>query len=293
MPALLRELDEALGNAQPEATAIGALLAKHASFFAFALGLSTADILGYQQVPDEQIAQRLATRLQRALLFARINEFAVPRGTPTAIRALLHVLRHGEIGGSNVGEFVAKRADALAPLLKMAPDILRRYTGECDDYVARSLWPSARRAAWRAERDKGARDAVLAQSAVETFGRGVRWHGERAYFEPTRISALLRSPSKFVRFYDQRCIDIVISRDALKGVLQVWRELYRDLVLYADPEGLHARWKEGRGGFNARSKRKEARRARGATSLLPVLLSHSSYFPRGQWLGRTAAQNVQ
>ena len=166
------------------------------------------------------------------------------------LRELVQLLRFPEEGVANIGAFLFEQADALAPELGSSAEDLRASADMPDEVVA----PRVRaRLARRREMDQERRaseDAEVAMRAATTLGRTVRWTQQGAVLDADLMlgEVLADRERKFIAFTGED-FTVAIERDTLARAAMV-RRIYIDVAACVDAEGLHVRWRGGRGGYN-------------------------------------------
>jgi hypothetical protein len=166
------------------------------------------------------------------------------------LKELAQLLRVQEEGAANVGAFLAANADELAPALGSTPEDLRASVDLHDEVVA----PRVRaRLARRREMDqerKALEDAELAMRAATTLGRTVRWTEQGAVLDMDLLldDVLADRSMKYIAFKGPD-FTTAIERDTLARTSSL-RRVFIDVAAYVDADGLHVRWRGGRGGYN-------------------------------------------
>jgi len=166
------------------------------------------------------------------------------------LRELQQLLRVPEDGAANIGAFLCEHAEALAPELGSSAEDLRASADMPDEVVA----PRVRvRLARRREMDqerKAAEDAEVAMRAATTLGRTVRWTEQGAVLDADLMlgDVLADRERKYIAFKGED-FAVAIERDTLARAAMV-RRIYIDVAACVDAEGLHVRWRGGRGGYN-------------------------------------------
>ena len=201
------------------------------------------------------------------------------------LRELLQLLRVPEEGACNLGAFLAANADALAPALGSSPEDLQASVEMPDEVVApRVKARLARRRELDQERDRQ-EDAEVATRAAATLGRTVRWTEQGAVLDTDLLlgDVLVDREKKYVTFKGED-FTVAVERDTLARAAMV-RRIYLDVAACVDADGLHVRWRGGRGGYNWKPRFvAPADRERVLTVALPPLVRAAVPRP-GAWLG--------
>ena len=204
---------------------------------------------------------------------------------PRELKELALLIRCPERDSTNLSDYLASNAEALAPFFNATPANLRSTAALRDEDVAPGL---RHRLEWisRAVEDKRrARAAERAARAAATLGATARWTEYGAVLD---VELLLRDvladrTKKYIAFKGAG-VDVPASRNTLVQVARLRR--LHDLVAFVDGEGLHFRWKGGRGGYNWRP---QVVHPADADRVLTVPLRpvHPASVPtrRGEWLG--------
>jgi hypothetical protein len=176
---------------------------------------------------------------------------AKPRNSLAELERLLRV---AEIGGTNLGEYLAEAGEDLAQRLGVEAQDLRALVHLPDEDLARHLRPHFER---RAEHRASIRaDAVqrLALAAAEQLAATAVWRDEAAVLDirvllgellvdTTQKHVLLDATSFTSRF------QVSVPRSMLVNVARVLGAR-PDIGAWVDEAGLHFRWNQGRGGLN-------------------------------------------
>jgi hypothetical protein len=170
------------------------------------------------------------------------------------LRELALLVRAPEPGSTNLGAFLADNASGLAQVLGVPAGNLQE-TSTLDD---EELAPRVRRLLGRH------RDALLQQDldrrrqrsleAAERLGGAARWTDLGAELDVDLLlgELLADRTRKWVSFTTDEGSATLIPRHLLAATVPL-RRLHIDLAAVVDPDGLHFRWRGGRGGYNWRS----------------------------------------
>jgi len=205
---------------------------------------------------------------------------------PRELRELFALVRTSEPGSNNIGEYLAANAEELAPFLHATPANLRSASALRDEDVAPKLRHHLEGISRGAEEERRARLGDRAARGAATLGATARWTEQGAVLE---VDLLLRDvladrTKKYIVFKGVG-VDLAIRRNTLVQVAAL-RRLHIDLVAFVNTEGLHFRWKGGRGGYNWRP---QVVPSADADRILTVSLrpAHPASVParRGAWIG--------
>jgi hypothetical protein len=164
---------------------------------------------------------------------------------------LVFLLRSPEHDSNNIGVYLAAHADVLGPVLRTAPEVLRRASTLTDERVVPEL---RRRVASVLGDDKVERAGAVSERSTRgarLLGQTVRWTELGGVLD---IDLLLHDviadrQNKYVAFVRGEQPRVVVRRDTLARSTPLRRNVL-DLVAFVDELGLHFRWKAGRGGLN-------------------------------------------
>ncbi len=174
----------------------------------------------------------------------------------SSLADLERLVRFAEVGGTNLGEYLAECAEDLGPRLGIEAEDLRSLVHLPDEALARQLGPYFER---RAEQRAAIHaDAVqrVSRAAAEQLARTALWRDYAAILD---IRVLLGE-----LLVDTTRSYILLDATGLAGTFQVAlpRSLLvnvsksigarPDLGAWVDEAGLHLRWNQGRGGLNLR-----------------------------------------
>ena len=166
------------------------------------------------------------------------------------VRELGQLVRVAEEGAHNLGAFLFAHADDLAPALGSTPEDLRASVDMPDEVVA----PRVRaRLGRRREMDRerqALEDSELAMRAATMLGRTVRWTEHGAVLDTDLLlgDVLADRGKKYIAFKGEG-FTTAVERDTLARTASL-RRVFIDVAGYVDAEGLHVRWRGGRGGYN-------------------------------------------
>ncbi len=170
------------------------------------------------------------------------------------MRELVQLLRVPEEGACNLGAFLFAHAEELAAALGSSPEDLRASADLPDEVVA----PRVRaRLARRRELDQernAVEDHEIAVRAASTLGRTVRWTEQGAILDTELLlgDVLAERAMKYVSFEGEG-FTVAIERDTLARTASL-RRVFIDIAAYVDADGVHLRFRGGRGGLNWKSR---------------------------------------
>ena len=121
--------------------------------------------------------------------------------------------------------------------------------------------------------------------AAAVLGRTVRWTEQGAVLDTDLLlgDVLVDREKKYVTFKGED-FTVAVERDTLARAAMV-RRIYLDVAACVDADGLHVRWRGGRGGYNWKPRFvAPADRERVLTVALPPLVRAAVPRP-GAWLG--------
>jgi hypothetical protein len=200
------------------------------------------------------------------------------------LRELAQLLRAPEPGSTNLGSHLAEHADVLAPLLRTTPRDLRAGANDVDEVVAPKVQGRLESAERELRDECDRRRAEVSIRAAHTLGATTRWMEGRAVLEVDLLLGDLLADKrvKFVVFEEEDQVSITVARWMLADVRPL-RRIHLDLVAWVDGEGVHFRWRGGRGALNWRP---QVVPAGAETSVLAVLLrARRIRQTHGAWLG--------
>jgi hypothetical protein len=206
---------------------------------------------------------------------------------PRELKELALLVRSPEPDSTNLGDYLASNAEALAPFLNATPANLRSAAYLRDEDVAPKLRHRLEGIGRRAEDERRARLADRAARAAATLGATARWTEQGAVLDVDLLlrDALADRTKKYIAFKGAPNIDVAVRRNVLAQVAGL-RRIHIDLVAFADADGLHFRWKGGRGGYNWRSQVVlPADADRVLTVHLRPARTAAARSDRGAWLG--------
>jgi hypothetical protein len=185
------------------------------------------------------------------------------------LRELARLVRSADADCLNVADFVVDNAAELAPLLHTTEVDLRNTAGQADDVVARVVRGRLQLALEEQREQRRDAAAATARNAAVEIGRTARWHERGVVLdEGLVLGNLLADPrTKHIAFM-LPFITVVIEVEVLRRA-RLLQRTYIDLACFIDSDGLHFRWKAGRGQLNLMS-RKVAPAATRAALEVPI-----------------------
>jgi hypothetical protein len=205
------------------------------------------------------------------------------------VRELALLVRAPEPGTTNLGEFVADHASELAQVLDMDARWLEAVRATDDeDVVARVRQFLGRARDQHVQQDLDRR-RQHSLAAAERLGATARWTdlGVELDVDVLLGELLADRTRKWVAFTMDQGVATIVPRHLIAATVPL-RRIHLDLAGWIDPQGLHLRWKGGRGGYNWRSHEVHARFADLVltVSLAPKVVLHVPERRRGgAWLG--------
>jgi hypothetical protein len=199
------------------------------------------------------------------------------------LRELALLVRAPEPGTSNLAAHAVENADVLGEVLHVLPKYLRGLEGRDDDEVAPRLRRWLEVAGSAALDSRQARRATQSLRAASIIGDNPRWTDGRAVLDVNLLLGdLLADRTRVFLSFHLPGHEITVERRTLADVTFV-RRVYLDVVGFADADGLHFRWRGGRGGFNWKTQVVPAHQR---DRVLDVTLRAPHLSPaRGAWLG--------
>ena len=166
------------------------------------------------------------------------------------LQELVQLLRIPEEGACNLGAFLASHAEQLAPALGSSPADLRASVDMPDEVVAGRVRARLRRRREMDQERERQEDAERAMRAATTLARTVRWTEQGAVLDTDLLlgDLLADRARKYIAFKSEDFTTFV-ERDTLARTCML-RRLFLDVAACVDADGLHVRWRGGRGGYN-------------------------------------------
>lgn len=171
------------------------------------------------------------------------------------LRELARLARVSEPDGTTIGAFVAGHAAELAPLLHTHEEALTTAGGDRDEVVLRTLRGPLQHAVVEVRDQRREIAAATARNAAVQLGRTARWHERGVVIdEGLALGPLLADlRTKHVAFM-LPFITVIIEVQVLRRA-RLLQRTHIDLACFIDGDGLHFRWKAGRGQLNLTSRK--------------------------------------
>lgn len=172
----------------------------------------------------------------------------------SSLAELEKLVSFAEVGGTNIGEYLATGGEDLAQKLGVEAEDLLTLVDLPDDALVQELRPYlVRRAEHRAAIHA---DAVgrLARAAAEQLASTAVWRSDAAVFDVRVLlgELLVDTSCSYILFdatgFSSRFL-VALPRGLVVNTAKIVGGR-RDLGAWADEGGLHFRWNEGRGGLN-------------------------------------------
>jgi hypothetical protein len=167
------------------------------------------------------------------------------------LRELALLVRVPEPGSSNLGGFLADNASELAQVLELPVDKLEAARVIDDEELA----PHIRQVLKRAHDQHVQRDLerrrLRSLEAAGRLGASATWTDLGAELDVELLlgELLADRTRRWVAFTTDQNVARVIPRHLLAGTAPL-RRIHLDLASWVDAQGLHFRWKGGRGGYD-------------------------------------------
>ena len=166
------------------------------------------------------------------------------------LRELALLLRAPEPGSTNLTSHLTEHADVIGEELRIAPKYLRALEGQEDEHAAPRLrrWLETAEAA--ALESHHARRVERSVRAAGLLGDSVRWTELGGVLDiDTLFGDLLADKTRKYIVFGLPGSNVAIETRTLARVAWL-RRTFIDLAAWVDDEGLHIRWRGGRGGYN-------------------------------------------
>jgi hypothetical protein len=169
------------------------------------------------------------------------------------LRELALLVRAPEPGSRNLGEFVADHATELAQVLGIDPRWLEAARATDDEQVVSRIRQRLARARDQHVQQDLERRRQRSVEAASRLGATAVWTpglGAQLDVDLLLGEVLADRTKKWIAFTEQAAATIV-PRHLIAATAPLQR-IHLDLGCWVDPQGLHFRWKGGRGGYNWR-----------------------------------------
>jgi hypothetical protein len=174
----------------------------------------------------------------------------VKRTQRDPLKELVQLLRVPEEGACNLGAFLSDHAEELAAALGSTPEDLRASVDVPDEVVAPRVRARLARHREIDQERKALEDGELAMRAAATLGRTVRWTERGGVLDTDLLlgDVLLDRAKKYITFKADDFVTTVERETVARTALL--RRVFIDVAAWVDADGLHVRWRGGRGGYN-------------------------------------------
>jgi DNA-binding IclR family transcriptional regulator len=202
------------------------------------------------------------------------------------LRELDRQLRCVAPGTTNIGMHVKLRAEMIAPLLRVHPDDLRGLAHRSDEEIAPRLRELVKEAVLRQREGVRVHRHERAYQAASALGASVRHSACGAVLDADLLlGELLADLTRKYILFQGEGVYVVVERHTLAKAAWL-RRLHLDVGARVHADGLHLRWRGGRGGLNLRSvpvPKSEA--ANVLVVSLPAATLPPTERPHSAWLG--------
>jgi hypothetical protein len=173
--------------------------------------------------------------------------------TQRELRELLVLLRSPEHDSNNIGVYLGEHAERLAPILRTSPDSLRSTVALTDERVVPELRRRVASVLGDQQTARATQVSERSSRAASLLGQTVRWTELGGVLDVDLLlsDVIADRQNKYVAFTREEQPGVAVRRDLLARVAPLRRNVI-DLVAFVDREGVHFRWKGGRGGYNWR-----------------------------------------
>jgi hypothetical protein len=172
----------------------------------------------------------------------------------SSVAELERLVQFAEVGGTNIGEYIASGGEELAQKLGVEAEDLRGLVHLPDEALARELRPWFERQAKRRAEVRAEAVQRVALAAADHLAATARWEGDAAVLDVRALlgELLVDTSRKHVlldaRGFGSRFL-VSVPRRLLVDAAKVLGGR-PDLGAWVDESGLHFRWNDGRGGLN-------------------------------------------
>jgi hypothetical protein len=170
------------------------------------------------------------------------------------LRELALLVRAPEPGSNNLGEYVANNATELAQALGIDPRWLEAARATDDEQVVSRIRQLLARARDHRVQQDLERRRQRSLEAAERLGVTATWTDLGAELDVDLLlgEVLADRTKRWVAFTTDQAVATIIPRHLLAATVPL-RRLHIDLASWVEPQGLHFRWRGGRGGYNWRA----------------------------------------
>jgi hypothetical protein len=180
------------------------------------------------------------------------------------LRELAQLVRFVEPHGTNIGQFVAEHAGALARLLPCAESELVAATHERDAELADRLRARLERALVKAQQERHSRDVERAHRAAAELARTARWFERGVVLDVDVLLGAVANGAVAKHVALALPDATLVFEAALLRRARILLRTFLDVAVFVDAEALHFRWKAGRGVINTKSQVVSAAQMRAA-----------------------------
>lgn len=171
------------------------------------------------------------------------------------LRELALLVRAPEPGSSNLGEYLSDHSGELAQELSIDVRWLEAVRATDDEEVVSRIRQLLARARDRRGQLDLERRRQRSLEAAERLGATAVWTpdlGAQLDVELLLGELIADRTKKWVAFATDQAVATIIPRHVIAATAPL-RRIHLDLACCVDPQGLHFRWRGGRGGYNWRS----------------------------------------
>jgi hypothetical protein len=172
----------------------------------------------------------------------------------SSVAELEKLVQFAEVGGTNIGEYIASGGEELAQKLGVEAEDLWALVHLPDQALAQQLRPWFERRAGRRAAVHAEAVQRVALTAADHLAATARWKGDAAVLDVRALlGELLVDTSRKHMLFDATGFgarfQVSVPRSRLVDTAKVLGGR-SDLGAWVDESGLHFRWNEGRGGLN-------------------------------------------
>jgi len=170
------------------------------------------------------------------------------------LRELARLAHSPEPGSNNLGEYVADNATELAQVLGVDPRWLEAARATDDKEVVSRIRQLLARARDQHVQQDLERRRQRSLEAAERLGATATWTDLGAELDADLVlgELLADRTKKWVAFTTDHAVATIIPRHLLAATAPL-RRTHIDVACWVDSQGLHFRWRGGRGGYDWRS----------------------------------------
>jgi len=171
------------------------------------------------------------------------------------LRELALLVRAPEPGSNNLGEFAADNASELAQVLGIDRRWLEAARATDDEQVVDRIRGLLTRARDRHVQQDLERRRQRSLEAAERLGATATWTpdlGAELDSDVLLGELLADRTRRWIAFTTAEAVATIIPRPLIAAAVPL-RRIHIDLACWVDSQGLHFRWRGGRGGYNWRA----------------------------------------